>query len=599
MELKDVIKYYSDIIDYQQGILSGLKKTIFQIGTIRLVIAILCAIGVYWFWSETTIVVTIILVSFVVFLILMKYHSKLFKRKNYSEQKIQNAQNELKGIDYDFSAFDGAPEKISADHSFSLDLDLFGDRSFFQSINRTVTSFGKDYLADTLIRPLEDKQAIFVRQQAIDELKQKPKLLDHFRAIGQTSDADTLNTKDFAESFSYPVLLSKSKLWRALVYLFPALYLILGVFVYLGMASSTLFVPLYLLTFAISAIPHKKVSLVMGTFDRKSKVLGTYSELFQVMENESFKSEQLQSIQKQLQTGERASKAIERLRSLHNNLMMSEAYPILLLINPLLLWNVKYTIKVESWTLKHKKDIETWFDAIAQFDAIVSWAVFAFNHPDYVYPKPADKFIFKGSALGHPLLDRNVCVRNDVDISRTPYFLVITGANMAGKSTYLRTIGINHTLACAGAPVCAESLDFYPGKLVTNLRTADSLADNESYFFAELKRLKMIIDRLQSGEELFIILDEILKGTNSVDKQKGSLALMKQLISLDGNGIIATHDLLLGQLEKEYPESVKNYRFEADITNGHLSFTYKIREGVAENMNATFLMKQMGITGLD
>lgn len=599
MEIKDVIKYYSDIIDYQEAVLSRLKRTIFQIGTARLVIAILCMIGVYWFWSQREAVVLIVLISFIIFLVLMRYHGRLFKRKKYSEQKIMNARNELKGIDYDFSAFDGSPEKISADHSFSLDLDLFGERSFFQSVNRTVTSFGKDYLADTLIHPLEDNESISVRQRALEELKQNPKLLDHFRAIGQTSETDTLNTKDFAESFSYPVLLSKSKLWRALVYLFPALYLVLGVLVYMEIASSTFFVVLYLLTFAISSIPHKKVSLVMGTFDRKSKVLGTYSELFQIIENENFESELLQNIQKELKTGERASKAIEKLRSLHNKLMMSDAYPILLFINPVLLWNVSYAIKVESWTLKHKSNIKTWFDSIAQFDAMVSWAVFGFNHPDYVYPSPADKFIFKGSSLGHPLLNRDACVRNDVDISRTPYFLVITGANMAGKSTYLRTIGINHTLACAGAPVCAQSLEFYPGRLVTNLRTADSLADNESYFFAELKRLKMIIDRLQSGEELFIILDEILKGTNSVDKQKGSLALMKQLISLNGNGIIATHDLLLGQLEKEYPGSVKNYRFEADITNDRLSFTYKIREGVAENMNATFLMKQMGITGLD
>ena len=196
------------------------------------------------------------------------------------------------------------------------------------------------------------------------------------------------------------------------------------------------------------------------------------------------------------------------------------------------------------------------------------------------------------------MIHRDICVRNDVNISKSPFFLVITGANMAGKSTYLRTIGINHTLACAGAPVCAEQLTFYPGRLVTNLRTADSLADNESYFFAELKRLKMIIDRLQSGEELFIILDEILKGTNSEDKQKGSLALMKQLIALNGNGIIATHDLVLGNLESEYPDNVKDYRFEADITNDNLTFSYKIREGVAQNMNACFLMKKMGITGL-
>ena len=166
---------------------------------------------------------------------------------------------------------------------------------------------------------------------------------------------------------------------------------------------------------------------------------------------------------------------------------------------------------------------------------------------------------------------------------------------MAGKSTYLRTIGVNYLLACVGAPVCAASLTVYPAHMVTSLRTSESLASNESYFFAELKRLKMIIDRLQNGEKLFIILDEILKGTNSIDKQKGSLALMKQLVAYKACGIIATHDLVLGTLEEEFPEQIKNYRFEADIKDEELSFSYQLREGIAQNMNACFLMNKMGI----
>ena len=166
---------------------------------------------------------------------------------------------------------------------------------------------------------------------------------------------------------------------------------------------------------------------------------------------------------------------------------------------------------------------------------------------------------------------------------------------MAGKSTYLRTVGVNYLLASIGAPVCASSLKFYPSQLITSLRTTDSLTDSESYFFAELKRLKLIIDKLEKGEELFILLDEILKGTNSVDKQKGSLALIKQFIELKTDGIIATHDLLLGELIKAYPNNITNYRFEADIKNNELTFSYKLREGVAQNMNACFLMKKMGI----
>ena len=202
----------------------------------------------------------------------------------------------------------------------------------------------------------------------------------------------------------------------------------------------------------------------------------------------------------------------------------------------------------------------------------------------------------QGKGLGHPLMKADICVTNDIDIPRKPWFLIITGANMAGKSTYLRTIGVNYLLACTGLPVYAEKLVVYPAHLVTSLRTSDSLSENESYFFAELKRLKMIIDRLQSGEKLFIILDEILKGTNSIDKQKGSLALMKQLIANQSCGIIATHDLVLGTLEEEFPEQIKNFCFEADIQNDELSFSYRMRPGIAQNMNACFLMKKMGIT---
>jgi DNA mismatch repair ATPase MutS len=183
-----------------------------------------------------------------------------------------------------------------------------------------------------------------------------------------------------------------------------------------------------------------------------------------------------------------------------------------------------------------------------------------------------------------------------VHIPREAFFLIITGANMAGKSTYLRTVGINFLLACMGLPVCARSMTVSPAILFTSLRTADSLTANESYFFAELKRLKMIIDRLQAGEKLFIVLDEILKGTNSKDKQQGSLALMKQLIRLNACGIIATHDLTLGSLTQEFPNNTRNYCFEANITGDKLKFSYKIREGIAQNMNASFLMKQMGIT---
>lgn len=197
--------------------------------------------------------------------------------------------------------------------------------------------------------------------------------------------------------------------------------------------------------------------------------------------------------------------------------------------------------------------------------------------------------------MGHPLISQAKCVYNNVEILKTPYFLIVTGANMAGKSTYLRAIGVNYILACIGAPVCTSYFEFYPTRLITSLHTSDSLLKNESYFFSELKKIKLIIDNLKDEKPIFILLDEILKGTNSFDKQRGSVALIEQLIRLKSNGIIATHDLQLGDLENKYPQYVKNYHFSAKVTDDTLSFDYKIKPGIVTELNAYFLMQKMGI----
>lgn len=597
MTLEEVKTSYKSLIEREKVKLSKLKKAIFQIGTIRLVIVLACFVFCYLVWSDTLTVIGIIGVSVALFLFFMKYHNKLFIKKRYCELLIQNAENELKGIDYNFSAFDGAPEKADGNHSYSLDLDLFGNRSFFQSINRTVTSFGKNCLADSLLAPYEKKNDILAQQEAIKELSSNPRLLNHFRATGQMTESKDLDIHSFSQQFLQTKLLSKS-LWLYLIYIVPAIYAILIILSASGVIPTSVIGIFWTICFALSLAPLKDINQKMNLFEKRIAVLQTYSKLLQIIETENFNSPLLKKLQDKIKNTESASLAIHQLRSYSNNLDQSSNILGLLILNPFLLWNIIYAIKIERWILTHKENVSDWFKVLAKFDSLVSFSIYAYNHPDYIYPEVSEKYIFEGKDMGHPMLNRDICVRNDITIGKQPFFLVVTGANMAGKSTYLRTIGINIVLASAGAPVCATSLTFYPYRLVTNLRTSDSLTDNESYFFAELKRLKMIIDRLQSGEPLFIILDEILKGTNSEDKQKGSIALMKQLVSLNGNGIIATHDLVLGNLEKEFPNTIKNYRFEADIKDEHLSFTYKIREGVAQNMNASFLMKKMGITGL-
>ena len=598
MTLDEVKESYKKLIDSESVKLSKLKKDIFQIGTIRLVIVLACIAVCYIFWGQVSIVLLTIVLSIILFLFFMKYHNRLFMQKRYCELLIKNAEDELKGIDYDFSAFDGAPEKADGDHSYSLDLDLFGNRSFFQSINRTVTAFGKNKLADSLLDTYEKKEEITAQQEGVKELSSDFEILKHFRVTGQMSEIEDLDIHYFSQQFMQTKSFAKS-IWKYFIYIIPIAFAVITVLYVLDLIPLSVVGLCWTVAFSLSLVPLKDIKEKMALFEKKIEVLQTYSNLLSIIEKGQFSSDLLKELQNKINKEHSASLAIHQLKSYSNNLDQSFNVLGLILLNPVFFWNIYYAIRIENWILQHKDNVAIWLKVLGRFDSLVSFATYAYNHPDYTYPEVSDRFVFDGKDLGHPLLNRAVCVRNDVSIDRNPFFLVVTGANMAGKSTYLRTIGINLTLACAGVPVCASSLKFYPFKLVTNLRTSDSLTDNESYFFAELKRLKMIIDRLQSGEQLFIILDEILKGTNSEDKQKGSIALMKQLVSLEGNGIIATHDLVLGNLEKEFSDAIKNYRFEADIKDEQLSFTYKIREGVAQNMNASFLMKKMGITGLE
>lgn len=597
MQLDKVIESYEQISETEKIKLEKLKRKIFQIGSLRLAVVLFCSFTIYYFWFNTLPILSSIIICSILFLFLLKYHNRLFYQKRYCELLIENAENELKAIDYDFSAFDGASEAENGNHSYSLDLDLFGQHSFFQSVNRTVTSYGKSKLIDKFLNPSDKKEEILTNQFIIKELSYKTDLQNHFRAVGQMSATEHLEVESFVEQFQKSKSLFTS-VWKFAPFV-PAA--IISCFIALGQLvdiTAAMWMILYVLLFVASLIPAKLIKEKMSFFEKKLDSLKTYSHIFQIIEKESFTSQELINLQQQVTTNKSASLAIYQLQKLSNNLDQSQNLLGFAVLNSLFFWNVIYAIKIEKWIEENKDNINQWFNTIGEFDSFMSLAIFSYNHPNYIFPEVADNYTFEAKDLGHPMIRREVCVTNDVNITHHPYFLVVTGANMAGKSTYLRTVGLNMVLANMGAPVFAKSLKFYPFHLVTNLRTSDSLADNESYFFAELKRLKMIIDRLQSGEQVFIILDEILKGTNSEDKQKGSIALMKQLIANQGCGIIATHDLILGNLEKEYPNEVKNYRFEADITNEELTFTYKIREGVAQNMNACFLMSKMGITGL-
>ena len=291
-----------------------------------------------------------------------------------------------------------------------------------------------------------------------------------------------------------------------------------------------------------------------------------------------------------------ASKSLKSLSAILNALDNRMNFVSWTIFNGLLLWDILHMRRLENWQKLHKDKIVDWFESIAELDALICFANFSYNHPDAIFPEIMNgENGVKAESLGHPLIPREVRVDNPLEIKNSQ-FIIITGANMAGKSTYLRTVGINLILGMCGAPVCATKFSFKPVEIYTSIRTSDSLQKNESYFYSELKRLKAIIDELKTGKELFIILDEILKGTNSKDKHAGSEALLKQLIRYNASGIVATHDVALGILQESFPDHILNRCFEVDIDGDRLTFDYKLREGVSKNMNATLLMREMGIT---
>ena len=594
--MEALIRFYDERIAQHRATLEALKRKIYHAGTLRLLIVVAALVAV-WIarGAGWAVLMGIVVACAVPFVALMVYHNRLAARKDFAAELLRLNEAERRAIDYDFSAFDGGGEYADAAHPFALDLDVFGSQSLFRSLNRTVTLAGQSLLAQWFMHPLTERAAVLRRREAIRELADRPDFRQQFYATGIASKGQRAGASD--EWIAGMPRFADGVVWRVLKVLVPALWIVVAVGCAVGAFPAWTAGGMLAVSFGVANLPAKRIHALCKSADRMEGVLRSYAALIARVEAETFCAESLVALRRRFvpTEGVSASQAIRDLSRLIGAL--DQRYSMAgLLLNLLLLRDVWLAGRVERWMARHAGHVADWFDALAEVDALCSLGGFAFNHPDYPYPDLTDAyFCMDGRGLGHPLIHRDRCVRNDLHIARPPHFVVITGANMAGKSTYLRTVGVNFLLACMGLPVCAEQLTVSPAPLFTSLRTADSLAAGESYFFAELKRLKQIIDRLQSGEQLFIILDEILKGTNSEDKRKGSLALMKQLVGRGACGIIATHDLQLGALADEFPDAVENGCFEADMTADALTFSYRLRPGVAQNMNACFLMKRMGI----
>lgn len=589
--------HYTERLSLTKGQLQQVKKQIFRISMLRLTLFIAGVAGIYFFFSQTPLLIVCICLTFLPLFILVKIHNRFFIRKEWLETQARIIQEELQALSGDYSSFEDGKEYVNPEHPYSFDLDIFGRRSLFQSINRTCTFFGKDRLAKWLQNHLHEKTSIEKRQEMVREISEHTLFREQFRVAGlvhhgQSSDAEKIQAWSQSPAQYLHAGWVKAFIWGVPV--INSLLLITSLIGWTSFSCLGLSFGIFLvLSFGII----KRATYIQETYGKQLKSLNGYARLIALAKAEDWKSAGMLELMERFNlNGQSPVQALQQLSKELDRLDLRNNQFLYVLLEGSIFFQLQEIVRIERWKVRYGQHISEWLETVGELDALCSLGTFAYNHPQYTYPELTEKpFYFLATQMGHPLMPVSQCVKNDATIPSRPFFLIITGANMAGKSTYLRTIGVNYLLACVGAPVCCERLKLHPNQLITSLRTSDSLSDNESYFFAELKRLKRIIDLLNQGQQLFIILDEILKGTNSMDKQKGSFDLIRQFMQMKANGIIATHDLLLGSLIKQFPEEIRNYCFEADIKDNELTFSYKLREGVAQNMNACFLMKKMGI----
>jgi hypothetical protein len=589
---------YAERKQEQDLLLSGLKKKHLLISLLRLLVFISGAvISVLAFTKSLFLGYSVLIFAIISFLFLLKAFEDVCERITIAENLSLINENEIRALEGDLSPFDGGSDLNDPKHDFSVDIDLFGDHSLFSYLNRTVTGSGRSILAEWLLYPYNQKDNIPGMQEAVKELAAKLEWRQKFMACAKgmpLNDDDIRRLKEWLEGTSDYFA---SPFRRAVCYVLPACAITAFGLLIAGIFPFSVFVLIFLINLFLVGLSLTRTNRIHEMVSRKHLFLTSFKQLVEAFENQTFDSSYLLSVRERLCTSEgsvagKISRLSRIIRNFDNRLNLFAGF----FLNGLLLWDFHCIMKLENWRRSAEKGLPLWLSLLGKIDAVNSLANHAFNNPSYCYPSiTTGEPLLEATAIGHPLLNSETRICNDFSIAGEGRIVIITGANMAGKSTFLRTVAVNMILGMTGAPVCAKKMSITPVRLFTSMRTVDSLSHNESYFYAELKRLKILKERLEKGENIFFVLDEILKGTNSVDKSAGSKQFLGKLAELGGTGMIATHDISLGEMESVYPGKVFNKCFEIGIDGEIISFDYLLRDGITRKMNAAFLMRQMGI----
>jgi hypothetical protein len=571
----------------------SLKKQVVQLSLARTFVFLTGASGVYYFWKAPFSAWLIFICFTALFLVLVRRHAGKKELLAVEKAYLEICSEEIKISDGHWRNQPDGAGLIQDGHPYASDLNLFGKHSLFQYINRTQTKAASKILAAWLQTNITDTPSITDERENVAFFAKDPdwtfRYLSHARMLpGEGSDMEALHHWNSNLTFN-----RTTPAWLILTRLLPALMVGVVVAYTVGFIGWNAFLLCLLLP----------GSITVGALRKHQKGFAIFLDLFSNVSAsegmlEMLRSRDLGSVPfAEKVDAAKLSQSAEAIASLRkivgaiesrNNVFVSIA------LNLIFLWDFQCARRVEKWKAAYGDALSDWLTLLRETEAMLSFSTYHFNHPNHVHAEMASDGTFTMTGARHPLMDASA-VSNDLSLTDPARFNIITGANMAGKSTWLRTVGLNLVLAMRGLPVPVQSMRFTPVQIYTSMLATDSLGDNESYFFSELKRLRQMTDALETGKAHFVILDEILKGTNSIDKAEGSKRFMQKLLSLPAKGLIATHDLSLCDLAEVYPGQVINQRFEVSFEGDELVFDYTLREGVCENMNASFLLRKMGL----
>jgi hypothetical protein len=595
-----ILKDYQKHVEIQETLVNSLKKTLNTISYSRLglfiieiiFVAIIISAGYYWPIG------VLMCLPVLAFIIILKKQASVQADLNYAEKLLLIFKNEVQLILTGKQRYDDGSSFADESHPYASDLDIYGPSSLYALINRSNTIGGMKLLASSLGSLIQSGH-IAERQEAIAELQEDIIATFHFRAGLQSHKPAQLEIIKDKMGNQMPEQLEfiHSKALRTYTTMVPFISLgLLALGIYYGGVAWSFLSAYVLLNFGITFFNGKHITTVSEGFGGSSELLTAVSGTVKWMEERQWKSMYIKNMFVEDPADHLLSRQISKLSAIINAFDAGRNMFVGPFLKGLLLWDFRCSIRLDQWYTQSASRLSAALESIGQLEELISFATLAHNQPDWVQPVITQDFHFEAASMGHPLITENKRIRNSYAFDKGPVVDIITGSNMAGKSTFLRTVGINMVLAYAGAPVCAASLKLSVFNILTYMRIKDSLNDHTSTFKAELNRLKMILEGVKVLSHPLVLIDEMLRGTNSKDKYLGSRVFIQQMIREHTPTLFATHDLQLSDMTDAYPAEVRNYHFDIQFAAGEMNFDYKLKHGACKTFNAALLLQEIGLS---